>query len=106
MKEAADAFAPFLSKVEFKEPIIPIFSNVTGKKINTGAEAKELALKQIVESVRWTDEEASIAGLNPEAMLEVGPGKVLQGLWKDTESTIPGYGAGTLAEITQLLEAV
>jgi [acyl-carrier-protein] S-malonyltransferase len=52
MKEAAEAFAPALEKVEFKDPAIPLFSNVTGKQVQTGAEAKSLALRQIVESVR------------------------------------------------------
>jgi len=99
MKEAAEAFGKFLETVHFSDPEIPLFSNVTGKRISTGAEAKSLALRQIVEGVRWTEEEASIAELQPEAVLEVGPGKVLQGLWKDTGSAVPAYGAGSAAEI-------
>jgi [acyl-carrier-protein] S-malonyltransferase len=99
MKEAAEAFGKFLETVHFSDPEIPLFSNVTGKRISTGAEAKSLALRQIVEGVRWTEEEAAIAELQPEAVLEVGPGKVLQGLWKDTGSAVPAYGAGSAAEI-------
>ena len=102
MKEAADAFASDLEKVEFLDPVIPIFSNVTGKQIQSGAEAKALAVKQIVEAVRWTDEEAAIALLKPNLLLEAGPGKVLQGLWGDTGSEIPCYGAGTMVEINEL----
>jgi [acyl-carrier-protein] S-malonyltransferase len=102
MKEAADAFAPHLSKVNFSDPKIPIFSNVTGKQVSSGAEAKALAVRQIVEPVRWTDEEALMAKLEPEALLETGPGKVLQGLWKDLETSIPCYSAGTAAEIDEL----
>jgi [acyl-carrier-protein] S-malonyltransferase len=99
MKEAAEAFASSLEKVEFKDPAIPLFSNVTGKQVKTGAEAKSLALRQIVESVRWTDEEKALAALNPERLLEVGPGKVLQGLWKDTGSSVPCLAAGTAEDI-------
>jgi [acyl-carrier-protein] S-malonyltransferase len=102
MQEAADTFASALEKVKFNDPSIPIFSNVTGKQIQSGAEAKALALRQIVEAVRWTDEEAAIALLEPKALLETGPGKVLQGLWKDTGSALPCYGAGTAAEINEL----
>ena len=104
MKEAAEAFAPVLEKVSFNDPAIPFFSNVTGKQVNNGAEAKTLALKQIVESVRWTDEEAALADLQPEALFETGPGKVLQGLWKDTGSAVPCYGAGTAADITEFIK--
>jgi len=102
MKEAADAFAPYLEKVHFSDPKTPIFSNVTGKQVLSGAEAKALAVKQIVEPVRWTDEEALMAKLEPKELLETGPGKVLQGLWKDLGNSIPCYSAGTAAEIDEL----
>jgi len=102
MKEAADAFAPYLEKVHFSDPKIPIFSNVTGRQVLTGAEAKGLAIKQIVEPVRWTDEETLMAKFEPKELLETGPGKVLQGLWKDLGSAIPCYSAGTAAEIDEL----
>ena len=102
MQEAADIFAPALEKVKFNDPLIPVFSNVTGKQIQSGVEAKALALRQIVESVRWTDIEAELITLQPTALFEVGPGKVLQGLWKDTESTIPCFTAGTVQEINDL----
>jgi [acyl-carrier-protein] S-malonyltransferase len=101
MKEAADAFAPYLEKINFIDPKIPIFSNVTGKQVMTGAEAKGLAIKQIVEPVRWTDEEVLMAKFEPKKLLETGPGKVLQGLWKDLGSAIPCYSAGTAAEIDE-----
>jgi len=104
MKEAADAFAPYLEKINFNDPKIPIFSNVTGRQVLTGAEAKDLAIKQIVEPVRWTDEEALMAKFEPKELLETGPGKVLQGLWKDLGSTIPCYSAGTAAEIDELYQ--
>jgi [acyl-carrier-protein] S-malonyltransferase len=102
MKEAAEAFAPALEKVTFNDPAIPLFSNVTGKIVASGAEAKSLALRQIVEGVRWTEEEAAMAALNPGAVLEAGPGKVLQGLWRDTGSEVPAFGAGTAEEIMLL----
>jgi [acyl-carrier-protein] S-malonyltransferase len=104
MKEAAEAFAPALEAVSFRDPLVPLFSNVTGKQLASGAEAKSLALRQIVEGVRWTDEEAAIAAINPSAVIETGPGKVLQGLWRDTGSTVPVYGAGSAAEILELKE--
>jgi [acyl-carrier-protein] S-malonyltransferase len=103
MKSAAEEFDRYLDKVEFKDPVIPIFSNVTGKQIQNGAEAKALAHRHILEGVRWTDEEAALAALAPEVLLEVGPGKVLQGLWKDTGSEIPCYAAGTAAEINKIV---
>ncbi|MDR0598730.1 MAG: ACP S-malonyltransferase [Treponema sp.] len=102
MAEAADEFAAVLETVEFKDPAIPLFSNVTGKQLRSGAEAKALAPRQMVEPVRWTDEESALAELKPAALVETGPGGVLRGLWKDTGSDIPCYAAGTAAEIDAL----
>jgi [acyl-carrier-protein] S-malonyltransferase len=99
MKAAAEAFAPALERVSFNDPALPLFSNVTGKRISTGAEAKALAPRHMTEPVRWTAVEAALAELDPGAVLETGPGQVLRGLWRDTGSAVPCYGAGTAAEI-------
>ena len=106
--DAAENFALVLESVTFKNPVTPIFSNVTGKQISSGEEAKKLALLQITNPVRWVEEEAAIAKSGIETCLEVGPGKVLQGLWKDTSFTnvngseIPIHAAGTMEEISKL----
>ena len=103
LADAAEAFRPVLEAVTFNDPKIPLYSNVTGKQVSSGAEAKQLALLQITSSVRWVDEEAAIAAAgNFAACLEVGPGKVLQGLWKDTENAVPCYAAGTVEDIKNL----
>ena len=103
MKEAADEFAHALEKVTFKDPTIPVFSNVTGKQIQSGEEAKNLALRHITEGVRWADEEEAIAMFGPELLLETGPGNVLMGLWKDTGSSVPCLPAGTVEAINELV---
>jgi [acyl-carrier-protein] S-malonyltransferase len=99
MADSAAAFAPVLEAATFRDPVIPIYSNVTGKQISSGEEAKKLALLQITSPVRWIEEEAAIAQAGAEACLETGPGKVLQGLWRDSGSEIPVFAAGTVEDI-------
>jgi [acyl-carrier-protein] S-malonyltransferase len=113
---AAEIFGPVLEGVAFNDPKIPLYSNVTGRRIGSGAEAKKLALAQITSPVRWTDEETAIVTDNGvggfEACLEVGPGKVLQGLWKDSAAVsanadiggteIPCFAAGTVEDISKI----
>jgi [acyl-carrier-protein] S-malonyltransferase len=106
MSEAAEVFAPVLESINFADPQIPLFSNVSGKQLSSGEEAKKLALRHITEPVRWTHEEAAIASLNVKAVLECGPGKVLQGLWKDTGSEIPVFAAGTLQDIENAMSEI
>jgi [acyl-carrier-protein] S-malonyltransferase len=111
MASAADEFLPALEKAVFNDPRIPLYSNVSGKRISSGEEAKKLALAQITSPVRWTSEQAVIhAAGGIDCLLETGPGKVLQGLWKDfssalpEDSALPCYLAGTAADIDKLFE--
>jgi [acyl-carrier-protein] S-malonyltransferase len=103
--DAAERFRPVLEATPFSDPAIPFYSNVTGKRVHTGREAKDLALRQITEPVRWVDEERAIAEAGCfEAVLETGPGKTLQGLWRDLGSPIPCYAAGAAEDIRNLLQ--
>jgi [acyl-carrier-protein] S-malonyltransferase len=112
LAELTDSFGPVLESVTFRDPTTPLYSNVTGKLVGSGTEAKKLALAQITNPVRWIDEETAIVTDNKssgfEACLEVGPGKVLQGLWKDSVAAsgieIPCYAAGTVEDISKLEE--
>jgi [acyl-carrier-protein] S-malonyltransferase len=106
MREAAEAFAPALEAAVFHDPAINSYSNVTGKIITTGKEAKALALRQITSAVRWTDEEKAVADEGAELLLETGPGRVLQGLWRDTGSDKPCLPAGKAEEIEALFGEV
>ena len=102
MAEAADKFAADLERVSFADPAAPLFSNVTGKRITSGGEARTLALRQIYSPVRWLDEEKAIAETAPDAAVEAGPGKVLSGMWKEAGVTIPCFPAGKLADIDKI----
>jgi len=102
--EAAEDFKTVLNTINFNNPKITIFSNVTGKEISSGLQAKELAVKQITNPVRWTEEEEAITAFGIDVCFETGPGKVLQGLWKETGSEIPIYAAGTAEDINKIIQ--
>ncbi|MBI9105838.1 MAG: ACP S-malonyltransferase [Spirochaetales bacterium] len=103
LNEAKEKFSTFLSDLDFKEPAKPLYSNVTGKIITSGAEARELALRQIVSSVLWVDEEKSILSDGYERIIETGPGKILTGLLKNISSDIAAVPCGTVEQIKELL---
>lgn len=92
MQKAADEFSKVLESVTFNDPKIHLFSNVTGKEVTKGEDAKASAVLHLTHPVLWTDEEAVLAnvisvegGVDSWSALEVGPGKVLSGLWGQTE---------------------
>ncbi len=102
LNEARDKFSEYLNGLDFKDPVKAIYSNVTGRIVNDGAEAKDLAVKQIVSSVLWVDEENNIAADGYERCLETGPGKILCGLWKNIATEIPAIPCGTVEQIEEI----
>lgn len=108
MQKAADEFEKVLADVEFADPKIHLFSNVTGKEVVKGADAKASAVLHLTHSVLWTDEEAVLAnivsvegGVDSWSVIEPGPGKVLSGLWGQTE-----FGASLASSPINTWEAV
>lgn len=91
MQDAAVEFEKAIADVNFNNPKIKLFSNVTGKECVSGEEAKKSAVLHLTNPVLWTDEEDCLAsvmkadGFDKWAALEVGPGKVLSGLWGNTD---------------------
>lgn len=110
MQAAADGFKVALEPYAFSDPKIPLFSNVTGKQVSEGAAAKASAVDHLTNPVRWTDEERVLADMiaadkdNEWVILEVGPGKVLSGLWGQTElgATVPCTPVNTAEAIGAL----
>lgn len=87
MQEAADEFQKVIEPYTFGDPKIALFSNVTGERVKNGEEAKKSAVLHLTHSVLWTNEEdalASLMGNDDWHVAEVGVGKVLTGLWKNT----------------------
>jgi len=82
MQAAKDDFSKELAAVPFADPVKPVYSNVKGSRIDSGDEARRLCADQLVEPVRWVDEEQAILEDGFDELFEVGPGEVLTGLWK------------------------
>ncbi len=101
LKSAADNFAPFLqNELEFAPPQIALYSNVTGQKIGPEAsDLAELAFRQIFSPVLWLNIEISLKADGFGPAVEVGPGSVLSGLWKQFLRKEPCRPLGTLKQI-------
>ena len=111
MQEAAKEFEEVLKSFNFKAPQIPVFSNVTGKQVKSGEEAKANAVLHLTHPVLWTSEEKEIASLSgslkPCRLLEVGPGNTLCNLWRDSgfaSDELACSPTGTLEQLNKIIE--
>lgn len=103
MVEAAKALEADLAALPFAEPKLTLFSNVTGQKVSTAAEAKALAVRHVTSPVRWTIEEQSLLDQGFDRIFEVGPGTVLTGLWGAFHSGFAATPAGKLEQIQAIV---
>lgn len=89
MESARDAFAEFIRDLEFKQPEIAVYTNVTGARVSNPETIKEALVKQIVSSVRFEDCLRNMAAENCISdFFECGPGKVLAGFAKRTQKSL------------------
>ena len=82
MKSAEESLSKAINNIQFKEGTCPIYQNITGMPYTDIEEIKQNLVNQLTSSVKWTQtmENMKLNGL--ASVTEVGPGKVLQGLFK------------------------
>ena len=82
MKSAEESLSKAINNIQFKEGTCPIYQNITGMPYTNIEEIKQNLVNQLTSSVKWTQtmENMKLNGL--ASVTEVGPGKVLQGLFK------------------------
>jgi [acyl-carrier-protein] S-malonyltransferase len=80
MQDAKAEMAKILAKVEFYEPKAAFFANATGGRIENPEDIRRQLIEQITSPVRWIDQVKAMAAFGTEEFVEIGPGKVLQGL--------------------------
>ncbi|MGI9257184.1 MAG: ACP S-malonyltransferase [Salinispira sp.] len=109
LADARKEFEKRIAGFPFNDPRIPLISNVTARPLENASEAKKRAGEQIVSMVQWVAseqyllDEKIITGKEHDIVLEVGPGKVLSGLWKSFYKGLRAKPAGTLGAIQELV---
>jgi [acyl-carrier-protein] S-malonyltransferase len=84
MLPAQERLAAELKEIEFKDLSVPLVTNVNAAVIRTGAEARESLVRQVSSPVRWRESVELLARENVSTFVEIGPGKVLCGLVRQT----------------------
>ncbi len=92
MKPAYEGLKENLEKLNIKVPVCPIYSNYTAKPTTDPEEIRSNLLNQLLNPVRWTQTMINMQTDDISNFVEVGPGKVLQGLVKRTLKEIETTG--------------
>lgn len=105
MAPLAAEFAPPLAETRIVNPEIPLVANVTAEFEETPEEIRENLVRQLASAVRWTESTRRLIAAGCDTMIEVGPGKVLSGLMRSIDSSIPAYPTPDGAALAKALTA-
>lgn len=101
MTPAREALAEMLDSLEISDSLYPIYTNVDAKPVTKGSEIKDSLIRQLENPVLWTNTIQAMAQQNITSFLEIGPGKVLQGLNKRIDRSLLSNGIETLDQVNQ-----
>ena len=88
MESAKSELENAIKSTEFHTPICPIFQNVCAKAVINPEEIKQNLIEQLTSPVKWTQTMLNIVKETNLEVIEVGPGKVLQGLFRKIDRSI------------------
>ena len=96
MESAKNELKNAINHTLFSNPICPIYQNVTGLPVIDSEQIKTNLIDQLTAPVKWTQSMKNILENKNVEIIEVGPGKVLQGLFKKVDRSIPTSSASIL----------
>ncbi len=107
MKPSSDKMKDFIAdEIEFSEFKFPVYANVSAEPLCDQEKYKELLSKQILSPVLWYPTLQNMYNDGARRFIEIGPGKVLQGLVKRSikDPDLEIMGVDNVESLKNLLE--
>ncbi len=80
MEPAGEHLARALAEVEFADPKVPVYCNVTAARCSRGDEIRSLLERQLISPVLWVQSIERMVEDGADTFIEIGSGAVLSGL--------------------------
>jgi [acyl-carrier-protein] S-malonyltransferase len=89
MEPAREELAAAIQETIFSNPVCAVYQNVNAKAVIDPSEIQANLVSQLTGAVRWTQIMNAMIADGASEVIEVGPGKVLQGLFKKVDRAFP-----------------
>jgi [acyl-carrier-protein] S-malonyltransferase len=89
MEPAREELAAAIQETAFGTPVCAVYQNVNAKAVLDPSDIKANLVSQLTGAVRWTQIMNAMIADGATEVIEVGPGKVLQGLFKKVDRAFP-----------------
>ena len=99
MEGAKEGLRQALASTSIRDARIPVYANVSAQPVQNAEEIRTLLADQLTRPVRWEESVWKMRGAGTRIFVEIGPGKVLQGLVKRIDTTAEVRGVDKFADI-------
>jgi [acyl-carrier-protein] S-malonyltransferase len=99
MESAQKGLQEALENTPVRDASIPVYANVTAQPVRDAGEIRRLLLQQLTSPVRWEESMMAMAVDGAATFVEIGPGKVLQGLVKRTLPNVSLQGIDKYSDL-------
>jgi len=99
MEYAVEGLSKALDAITINDAIIPVYANVTAKPVTKATEIRHLLKDQLTKPVRWEESIKNMVADGAKKFVEVGPGKVLQGLVKRIDADVEVSGVDKHSDV-------
>ena len=93
MEPAKSELEEAIKSTSFNTPSCPVYQNVTASAVSNPAEIQKNLIAQLTAPVKWTQTMQQMIADGASEVVESGPGKVLQGLFKKIDRKFPTSSA-------------
>ena len=106
MKPAADQLSVSLESITLKAPVVAVLNNVDVKAETDAVATRNALVRQLYSPVRWTETVEKMAQNGVEVLVEVGPGKVLNGLAKRIVDSLQAVSVNDVKSLDSVEEVL
>ena len=99
MMPAAKTMESKIYNTKFTDPIFKIINNVTACPESDASNIKKLLVKQIFSTVKWRESIIKMQETGVKNFIEIGPGKILNGMVKRTLKDVNCFSINSISDI-------
>jgi [acyl-carrier-protein] S-malonyltransferase len=102
MESAKEELTVAIGQTKIHEARIPVYMNATAAAAKSPGEIRSALVQQLTSPVRWEESIRNMVADGVQCFVEIGPGKVLQGVIKRIDGTVDVRGIERLEDLTAL----
>ncbi|MBI1805979.1 MAG: ACP S-malonyltransferase [Ignavibacteria bacterium] len=105
MESARSGLRVALATTPIQDAVNAVYANVTARPMQKAEEIRTLLEEQLTSVVRWEESIRQMIADGATTFVEIGPGKVLQGLVKRIDTTVEARGIDKFEDIEKVVTA-